>query len=371
MNATAIIRTERVFGLDVMRATAILMVLGGHLLWIYPDCPRILGQLFTLFGFWGVELFFVLSGFLIGGILYRLFVTTEFNRATVFYLLQRRGFRTLPSYYLVLLLNCGLGFVLGLRMEQTGYYFLFLQNFATTMPAFFPESWSLSVGVVACLICALGFYVAAVGFPRKNKSRLFLAVVFGLILLFIGTKIGYYFRTSNTTLSQWNVALKAVVIYRIDAVVIGVGFSWLYANYQRFWSKHKFTMAILGCVLMVFMFVGVGFFQILIDSYPFFWNVLYLPITSFALALFLPLLSEWKTAPFWFVRPVTLISLMAYSIYLIHYSLVLQLLKYWVDTVSLPTWQLHLFTLVYLAITFLLSYLLYHYYEKPIMALRK
>lgn len=371
MNATTITGTERIFGLDVMRATAILMVLGGHLLWIYPDCPRILGQIFTLFGFWGVELFFVLSGFLIGGILYRLFVTTDFNRTTFFYFLKRRWFRTLPSYYLILLLNCGLGLLFGFQMEHVGYYFLFLQNFATTMPTFFSESWSLSVEEFAYLIGALAFFIAALVFRRKNKSRLFLAVVLGLILLFIGIKVGYYFWTSNTTLMQWNVSLKAVVIYRIDSILIGMAFSWLYINYSEFWLKHKLKMTVLGCFLIVLMFVGVGFFQILIENYPFFWNVFYLPITSFTFALFLPFLSEWRIAPSWFAKPVTWISLISYSIYLIHYSLVLQLLKYWIDTVSLPDWQLHLFTLVYLVITFSLSYLLYRYYEKPIMAFRK
>lgn len=371
MNGTKITGTERVFGLDVMRAAAILMVLGGHLLWIYPDCPKILSQLFTLFGFWGVELFFVLSGFLIGGILYRLFLQTDFTRATVFYFLQRRWFRTLPNYFLVLLFNCGIGVLFGFQMTHAGYYFLFLQNFATTMPAFFPESWSLSVEEFAYLISVLALFAAAILIPGKNRSRLFITVVLGLIAVFIGIKVGYYCWTSNTTLIQWNVSLKAVVIYRIDSILIGAAFSWLSLNYPEFWAKQKIKMAASGCVLIVLMYVGVGFFRILIADYPFFWNVLYLPVTSLTFALFLPVLSGWKTAPAWLLKPVTLVSLISYSVYLLHYSLILQLLKYWIDTTALVGWQLHLFTIMYLGITFLLSYLLYRYYEKPLMALRK
>ncbi|PQB03951.1 hypothetical protein BST85_02785 [Aureitalea marina] len=57
-----------------MRAVAILSVVFSHFLWVYPDWNNGLTQLLIIAGFMGVEIFFVLSGFLIGGILYRLFV---------------------------------------------------------------------------------------------------------------------------------------------------------------------------------------------------------------------------------------------------------------------------------------------------------
>lgn len=54
--------------LDICRASAILLVLFSHgrrlLLPIFPDA-----QLFKFGGFLGVEIFFVLSGFLIGSII--------------------------------------------------------------------------------------------------------------------------------------------------------------------------------------------------------------------------------------------------------------------------------------------------------------
>jgi len=57
-----------VFGLDSLRAIAITCVLLSHarffLVPLAPDIAR-----FRLLGFLGVELFFVLSGFLIGGLL--------------------------------------------------------------------------------------------------------------------------------------------------------------------------------------------------------------------------------------------------------------------------------------------------------------
>ena len=46
----------------------------------------------------GVEIFFVLSGYLIGGILYRLVVTQQQGGRRLGYFLIRRWFRTLPTY---------------------------------------------------------------------------------------------------------------------------------------------------------------------------------------------------------------------------------------------------------------------------------
>ena len=183
-------------------------------------------------------------------------------------------------------------------------------------------------------------------------------------------KIIYYFNTSNTTINQWNVSLRSVVIYRIDSILIGVLFSWIRLKYQFFWKKHKLTLLILGLILLVFMFIGVGFFRISIETQPFFWNVLYLPITSLIFALFLPVFSQWYSAPKWLMKPITFLSLISYSIYLTHYSIVLQLMKYWFDSTFFSINQLHLFTFCYLIITFFLSYLLFKYFEKPIMTLR-
>ena len=63
----------RNFGLDILRAIAILMVFIEHLDWgilnIYK--PN------SIFGILGVELFFVLSGFLIGGIVFKLDLETS------------------------------------------------------------------------------------------------------------------------------------------------------------------------------------------------------------------------------------------------------------------------------------------------------
>ena len=66
--------SKRIFGLDIMRAVAILLVVFSHALWIVPEKTGIIPDLLSLSGVIGVEIFFVLSGFLIGRIVYNIFL---------------------------------------------------------------------------------------------------------------------------------------------------------------------------------------------------------------------------------------------------------------------------------------------------------
>ncbi|MGL2963213.1 acyltransferase family protein [Flavobacterium sp. RSB2_4_14] len=363
-------QVTRIFGLDLMRATAITMVVAGHCLWIYPQDDSLFHQILQLFGFFGVEIFFVLSGFLIGKILYQLYLKEDFSLATVFYFLKRRWFRTLPNYYLVLLINILIAGIIGYEMPQLWRYFFFLQNFKITMLLFFTESWSLSVEEFAYVVLPFFILFLGVFIKPKNKSKFFFWAILLLILLFIFNKLYYQNTTNNTTLDQWNVSLKAVVLYRLDSIFIGVLFSWIYLNFSSFWEKTKYLFFILGTLLLLFLFFSLGYFGLLIAIQPLFWNVLYLPLLSIAVACFLPFLSDWKAAPSFIAKPITYISIISYSIYLLHYSVVLQLMKYFFPMDVENRLGLYFFTIIYLLITLVLSTILYRFYEKPMMDLR-
>ena len=89
-------RTERVKELDGLRALAILLVVAWHYIGIVGGAESTLWRIFV-FGRSGVDLFFVLSGFLIGGILIDAKESRNFFRT--FYI--RRAFRILPVYLLL------------------------------------------------------------------------------------------------------------------------------------------------------------------------------------------------------------------------------------------------------------------------------
>jgi peptidoglycan/LPS O-acetylase OafA/YrhL len=361
---------NRIFGLDLMRVIAILMVLFGHCVWIIPERDNLFHQLLVLSGFFGVEIFFVLSGFLIGKILYQLYLKEDFSMQTVFYFLKRRWFRTLPNYFLILLVNIGIASFVGYAALSWWKYFFFIQNLNTTMLPFFPESWSLSVEEFAYITLPFFLFILGSFSKPKNKSRFFLWSVIVLIAVFFCAKFYYHITTQNSTLTQWNLSLKAVVIYRLDSIFIGVLASWIYLNYTSFWSKNKYIFLVVGLLLFFFQFVGIGSLGWTIEVMPMFWNVFYLPLISIAVACFLPFLSEWKNEQSIVQKPVTFISLISYSIYLLHYSVILLLMKEYIIIDNQNPIALTLFLGSYTSITILLSYLLFRFYEVPMMNLR-
>jgi peptidoglycan/LPS O-acetylase OafA/YrhL len=150
----------RIAELDGLRGMAILLVILGHYVGNAQHAPlgRVPHRLLQLFqvGWTGVDLFFVLSGFLIGGILLDAREAPHYFRA--FYM--RRVFRILPVYYAWTLVYGALvgGAVLffpgrfgvgAADLVRVPVQLLFLQNFAIEMRPFawmwFVVTWSLAV----------------------------------------------------------------------------------------------------------------------------------------------------------------------------------------------------------------------------------
>ena len=153
----------RVPELDGLRGMAILMVVVFHYLeeqgLVAGKGATAVLQRVVLMGWSGVDLFFVLSGFLIGGILMDARESPSYFKT--FY--ARRVFRIIPIYYLWILAYVVLAGVAGpfLRAHSNSgviqgpgsfafSYFLFLQNcmiipFAGLAGAWFAHLWSLAV----------------------------------------------------------------------------------------------------------------------------------------------------------------------------------------------------------------------------------
>ena len=130
---------NRIFGLDLMRFFAIVFVVFGHIWYVFPQL-HFMGHIWVF----GVEVFFVLSGFLIGGILIKV-LEKEVSKRALYNFWVRRWFRTLPNYYLFLLINI-IAFSYFKDSYQWNYsYLFFLQNLAWMPERFFSVSWSLAV----------------------------------------------------------------------------------------------------------------------------------------------------------------------------------------------------------------------------------
>ena len=115
-------RVQHNLGLDLVRSAAILLVLFSHTAEWWMGASRATEISSAYIGRIGVELFFSLSGFLIGGILLRA-IEGGFDLAALRRFWTRRWMRTLPAYWVLLgLLDWHFG-VLDWRS------LLFLQNF--------------------------------------------------------------------------------------------------------------------------------------------------------------------------------------------------------------------------------------------------
>jgi peptidoglycan/LPS O-acetylase OafA/YrhL len=121
--------------LDLLRGIAVLMVMLCH----YP-----LIRFATRTGWAGVDLFFVLSGFLISGLLF-----TEWKRSGTIILSRffiRRGFKIYPAFYFFLITLLPAMLLVGAGKGTIGRRFLaevfFIQNY---LPHFWVHTWSLAV----------------------------------------------------------------------------------------------------------------------------------------------------------------------------------------------------------------------------------
>lgn len=363
--------SKRIFGLDLMRAVAIMMVVFSHLFWILPNLNGVLPDLMSVTGVMGVDIFFVLSGFLIGRILYRSYTSDGFNFGNVFYFWIRRWFRTLPNYYLILLINIWIVFTIWDQLpENLWRYFFFLHNFSTEMPWFFAESWSLSVEEYAYIIGPLFLYLSLFIKTNISKSRLFFMVTLLILALFLVSKLVYNAQESIRDMRHWNVNVKGMVIYRVDAIYYGVLAAYISLVKPKPWQRFRYVAFILSMLIILCLNFLVPINHIFIATHPMFWNVWYFIITSVGVLLAMPLLSTMESAPKFILKPITYISILSYAIYLLHYSIVMQLMKYYIPSEELAGLDIFVYIVVYFSITMLLSYLLYNFYEKPMMDIR-
>lgn len=212
--------------LDGLRAVAILLVLVTH---VAQHIPAVSSQLTGTFwarplnnGWIGVDLFFVLSGFLVGGAVLRAVADHRFSFRT-FYL--RRGFRILPAYFTVIFALCLIRFgwpELG-RVPHFSWAQVVPNVFLLT--DYWPNdigvpSWSLSIEEHFYLLIPL-LLLAARNFLPANRCRLLLSFVFlALFARMISYRLGDF--ASATT---GDVILRLIYYpfhTRMDALAMGV-----------------------------------------------------------------------------------------------------------------------------------------------------
>jgi peptidoglycan/LPS O-acetylase OafA/YrhL len=172
----------RLFGLDTLRAFAVLIVMLYHLT-IFGELPSRLLPV-TYFGWMGVDLFFVLSGFLIGQQALKPYLTGQRFSIPEFY--RRRAFRILPAYLAVLALYFLVpGWREAPRLAPLWKFLTFTMNIGFSFDRrAFSHAWSLCVEEYFYLVLPL--LVALL--MRRPSARKTIAVLASVILFGIALR---------------------------------------------------------------------------------------------------------------------------------------------------------------------------------------
>ena len=172
----------------------------------------------------GVELFFVLSGFLIGRIIFSKIEASQkpFDWISGFWF--RRWMRTYPSYILFLFINI----VLITTIREEDYpnileFSTFTQSLLSPHPSFFGEAWSLAVEEVFYFITPLVMSFSILLTKNKNVGVLISIFIMLLAPLILRVHAALY---TNMTFNE----IRTISLYRVDSIMIGVVFAWLFIH---------------------------------------------------------------------------------------------------------------------------------------------
>jgi peptidoglycan/LPS O-acetylase OafA/YrhL len=248
---------RRIPELDGLRGMAILLVLVGH----YFSVPGV-GSVSLLNGYWfrlgwtGVDLFFVLSGFLIGGIL--LDARGSSNYFKTFYV--RRFFRIIPLYYawiflyviLAPLLRIFFSASIGPVQQIDGSilaHLFFLQNFHEFLKTgasfwWFSSTWSLAVEEQFYLVAPLLVRYL----PRRSLATVLVLVTLAAPILRLVVR---------NYMSEGAWLAYRLMPCRADALAVGMLAALIWSSPRaREWME-KNTLFLYG--LFTFLFYGVAY----------------------------------------------------------------------------------------------------------------
>ena len=348
----------------IVRAAAISLVLLHHLSDVIVPHAEWARQLWGT-GPLGVDLFFALSGFLIGGILLQLGgAIGEVRTLASFW--GRRWLRTLPLYYLILVVNilsvvCREGhFADVLRIVAPYWYFG--QSFISRSPFFFNEAWSLAVE--EC------FYLL---FPLLWSSliRLRLKPITGYVFCGVGMLFVPGFlrlQLDETVPRMWLYDVCVITIYRLDSIAVGVLAAAVSLYLPRIWSRWRYLGLSLGILVLTLDWRILAHVRFKPPGFMLFWHFV---LSCLGCMLVLPWCSLLKTMrPLWFGRLIALVARLSYALYLVHMLLLSgakALFAAQIKTSPLWSWGV---VLLVLTSSFIVAAMLHRWFERPIMALR-
>ncbi|PHV08414.1 acyltransferase [Janthinobacterium sp. BJB412] len=349
----------RAKGLDTLRAIAIALVLMTHYTGFVSGSPTFgfVGRV----GWAGVDLFFVLSGYLIGNQILSALARKEDFSLKVFF--AKRLLRTLPNYYVVLAAYFLLPDLLkGSSTAPLWRFLTFTQNFGLEYGQTFSHSWSLCIEEQFYLVLPLAVLAVA---SCRNALRVGWTLIVGAILVGMAAR-------GMAWLADGHDAFAAETYYstlgRFDELLPGVAIAMLKnfhgALYEKILRKGNLLLVVgLAAVIAILYCVNQGFPNTMLSTTLGF----SLLAMSYALLL-MAALSPNSILSRVGVPGATSLALWSYAVYLMHKPIFMlaapHLRRMNVDTGAPLT------VLLVFAAGIFGGWLLFRFVETPFMQLR-
>lgn len=233
----------RNLGLDLLRLLAVVLVLGRHLR--PPESGNGFLGAWKTGGWVGVDLFFVLSGFLVSGLLYREFQRTRHLDIVRF--LVRRAFKIYPAFWVLLAFTVVVRYLTSraIPTRQLIGEALFLQNY---LGGLWNHTWSLAVEEHFYIAIAAIFSYLVV----RRKQNPF-SVVPTLTMVIVATCLSL--RIAGLFL--WEEYSHQTHLYgthiRIDSLMWGVllGYLWHFRGLEEKLSPFRTSLMVSAGALML------------------------------------------------------------------------------------------------------------------------
>ena len=361
-------------GLDTLRACAIALVFVYHYKIFVSSAPSF-GWVSDV-GWVGVDLFFVLSGYLIANQLFAGIARGERLSLPRFY--ARRALRTLPVFWLVLAAFALFPAALGGRTPPPWWRFLtFTQNIGLEAGTAFSHAWSLCIEEQFYLVLPAVLALGAVFAPGRARG-LALTRVHGwalmgvLVALGVSSRIVLWQRYGDAShVPQYMSWVYYATPCRFDEFIPGVAVAMLKNFHRPSWDRlmahgqaifvagAAATLAMLACACRLYYAEGVG--------YGFFMTAFGYSLQAMAFSLLvMAALSPRATPLRWRVPGAAPLALWSYSTYLSHKPLAYFLARQLKPLDVSDGVLLGIVTLACIAV----GGLLYTLVEAPFMALR-
>lgn len=369
--------------LDGLRALAIAMVVLFHvsmtLHFGFRRFPVVFGNIFLsrlIMNCWlGVDLFFVLSGFLIAGQLVAMLPSSSNYRAILKAYFMRRFLRIAPAYYLILTaITFGIYKKTPLGMSHAGYWLwgyichlLFIHDFFG--PDIDKYFWSLATEAKFYLLAPL-IVMALMRLDQRNRYA-FIGLV---MLILLSIKIMMFWLSPARTIEMFFYKVRIPFYSALDGLFAGVASHFLWRDETiRTWLQKPFRADSLFWGSLILLLLLLGFMIPYCDfndkGLNFFSETLLFPVVAVLYSMILlGLLSGCRGHRFFEIRILKGLALISYSLYLIH-PIVLKYSLFWVfrwagdDSHVTEMWLMEFLLIVWVAVP--LAALSYYFVERP------